>query len=811
MAPPDQGLQPPGFDAEIQVVGPREESRGAGIAWIPRPVALLRALLVTAFAVTAGTAVLLGDVPYAATVDHALYVVVLGLGAVLVVLRPVLIREERLGWALIAIGVVCYSLADVLWLIMSSGHGSPTPSPWPNSLRMAFYVLLALGALLLYRWRGLRLGLPVLLDAIVGGLGVVTVVAALLLGPLLHAEDVTPILALLLIYAAADMLLLVLLLGALVVTPRRAPEWLALLTAGLTCLLTSDLLRGRLAEDLGQDGTWGWEASVTTGLLWGAALVLMALAGWVRVRPPDQPARCGSRVRLVLPIAATLLAVGTLVVNDFIPVGTPAVVLAAVTIVGALVRMSLAFRDVERLSESRTEARTDDLTGLPNRRRLRSALARMVAGGRPGALLMVDLDGFKEVNDTLGHEAGDDLLIQVARRLGECVRGDDLLTRLGGDEFALLAPDCDDGATALRVADRLRAALEGPFRVQDTRVRVDASVGAVLFPTHATTPSELLRRCDIAMYEAKSRRGASELYSPDLDAAGRDRFAVLEQLRTAFAQNEFVVHYQPLCDLQDGRAVAVEALVRWQHPVRGLLAPAEFLKVAEQAGLLRRLTLVVLRDALAECRRWRELGVPVRVAVNLSASALRDERIVADVSARLRQFGLPPQSLELEITEDLLVGDMNRAVDVLKRLRRLGLGITVDDFGTGYSSLAYLIRLPVQALKLDRSLIAPLRHDPRALAIARAVLVLAHDLGLRAVAEGVADREALAMLQELGYDVAQGFVLARPMPADEVTAWLLQNREGGHPLVPAQRRSLTDCPDAGHEAGWEAEPQQDPG
>ena len=773
-------------------MGPRVQSRGDGIAWIPRPVALLRALLLAAATAFVAAALLLADGSAAALVDHAVYLLVLGLGGTLVVLRPVLVRHERPGWALIAAGVVCYCLADLLWLLLAGGRGSPAPSPWPSALRGAFYLLFALGALLLYRWRGLRFTTSMLLDAIVGGLGVVTVVAALLLEPLLRADDLTPGVVLLLVYAAADMALLVLLLGALVVTPRRAPEWLALLAAALTCLLAGDLLRGRLAEDLGPNQAWGWRPAVATGLLWGAAVVLMALAGWARVRGPDQPVRRGSRVRLVLPIAATLLALATLTVNDLTPVGTVAVVLAAVTIVGALMRMFLAFRDVERLSESSAEARTDDLTGLPNRRRLRSALARMVAGDRPGALLMIDLDGFKEVNDTLGHEAGDELLIQVARRLGDCVRGDDLLTRLGGDEFALLAPDCADGATALRLGERLRAALEGPFRVHDTGMHVDASVGAVLYPVHATTPSELLRRCDIAMYEAKAHRGACELYSCDLDTAGRDRFAMLEQLRAALDENQFVVHYQPLCDLRDGRAVAVEALVRWQHPARGLLPPAEFLNVAEQAGLLQRLTLVVLRDALAECRRWRRLGVPARVAVNLSASALRDECIVADVSARLRQSGLAPDSLELEVTEDLLVGDMNRAVGVLKRLGRLGIAITVDDFGTGYSSLAYLRRLPVEALKLDRSFIAPLRHDPRALAIARAVLVLARDLGLRAVAEGVSDCEALALLQELGYDLAQGFVLARPMPAEEVSAWLVRNREAGHRLVPSQRRPLPD-------------------
>ena len=326
---------------------------------------------------------LLADGSAAAGVDHALYLLVLAVGGVLVVLRPVLVRTERPGWALIAAGVVCYCLADLLWLVMARGHGAPAASPWPNALRIAFYLFLAAGTLLLYRWRGLRLRLPMLLDAIVGGLGVVTVVAALLLGPMPQAAGLTPAVALLLVYAAADMLLLVLLLGALVVTPGRAPEWLALLTVGLTCLLAGDLLRGRLAENLGGNGTWGWRASVAMGVLWCTALVLMALAGWVRVRRPEKAAPQGSRVRLVLPIAATLLAVGTLVVNDLTPVGTPAVVLAAVTIVGALVRMFLAFRAVERLSESRIEARTDDLTGLPNRRLLRSALARMVASERP--------------------------------------------------------------------------------------------------------------------------------------------------------------------------------------------------------------------------------------------------------------------------------------------------------------------------------------------------------------------------------------------------------------------------------------------
>jgi diguanylate cyclase (GGDEF)-like protein len=391
-------------------------------------------------------------------------------------------------------------------------------------------------------------------------------------------------------------------------------------------------------------------------------------------------------------------------------------------------------------------------------------------------LLLLDLDRFKEVNDSLGHHAGDDLLCHVATRLADCLHGKgDFLARLGGDEFALFLVDVDAAGAEL-VAERIHAALAPPVNVDAVTVRVDASIGIALYPTHGTEVAHLLRRADIAMYHAKEGRVGHAFYSLAGDSTGgEDRLRTLEELREAVLTGGLTVHYQPKVDSRTRRVGGVEALVRWNHPTRGLLFPDSFLPLAEQSGLMRDLTVAVLAQSLDQVKRWREAGRDLSVAVNLSASSLVDVELPRRVSDILFSRGLPASSLELEITEDFLMGDRERARDILTQLRSLGIRVSVDDFGTGYSSLAYLRELPIDQLKLDRSFVLPMAEDPRAAAIVRSTIELAHSLGMTLVAEGVEDEPTAQQLAISGCDESQGFYFSEALPAGQLERWLDQH------------------------------------
>jgi diguanylate cyclase (GGDEF)-like protein len=427
------------------------------------------------------------------------------------------------------------------------------------------------------------------------------------------------------------------------------------------------------------------------------------------------------------------------------------------------------------------DASHDPLTGLANRTLLNSVITEaMAAADGTTALLLLDLDHFKEINDTLGHAAGDLVLIEVAHRLRRAVRGSDLVARLGGDEFAVLLTGLADPEQAEPVATQLLAALNQPVEYEGLHLSVDGSIGIACHPDDAGTSDELFRRCDVAMYQAKADRGAWLRYDPLRDDSSVQRLALVGELRAAI-EDQIVVYFQPQVDLKTGTIVGAEALVRWQHPDRGLLQPSEFIGVAEQSGLVRMFTLRVLDQAIEECVRWQRPGRSVSVAVNLGARTLLDRGLPEDIANLLSKHGLPPQSLVLEITETTAASELEVVEIVLGQLRRLGVEISVDDFGTGYSSLAFLQRTAVHELKVDQSFVSGMLVNDNDLALVRATVSLAHSLGARAVAEGVESQALQVALQSLGCDVAQGYHLGRPMPAEAMRV-LLSGQLAGIPL-----------------------------
>jgi diguanylate cyclase (GGDEF)-like protein len=446
--------------------------------------------------------------------------------------------------------------------------------------------------------------------------------------------------------------------------------------------------------------------------------------------------------------------------------------------------LAVALRSTRLVQKLGYDATHDSLTGLANRRGLYTdGQARLAkTPGRRQALLLLDLDKFKEVNDSLGHHAGDQLLVEVGARLRGQLPGGDLLARLGGDEFAILLEDagCEE---AVSVAENLRARLAEPFTTSAgssalgmLTLHSSVSIGIARFPDDGPDLSALLRKADIAMYKAKTSGEGHHVYSGSDNAYGATRLRTVDELQAAMTSDQLVLHYQPKVDLNTGDVHAVEALVRWDHPTRGLLYPDAFLNLVEVSGLMRAMTRLVLEMALDQAALWQGQGPDLTIAVNLSASSLVDTELPAEVFAMLVARGLPPGALQLEITEEFLMADRDRASSILTRLRDGGVQISIDDYGTGYSSLSYLRELPIDELKLDQSFVLPMADDARAAALVASTVALAHSLGLRMVAEGVETDVAYAELKRMGCDQVQGFLVSRPMPAATLEHWLRNRR-----------------------------------
>jgi len=674
---------------------------------------------------------------------------------------------------LVSVAFTAKALGDTYDNVFEGMSGAVSfPSPADVAYLM-FYILMVAGLAVVVH-RSLRgLALSVWMDCIVGSVGAAAVLAVLL-SPVLQSALAEPLSlrsVIALAYPMFDLALVAAVAGIAALHGGQAGRRWMLLIGGLLVYAGTDVVYS-IQVTAGTDKVSSYLDAASA-----FAVVLMALwvDGAARHHEGDteqKPAEAAGARALVLPTVASTAALGVLVLASATRLSPLAVALATATLVTAVTRTQFAFRQLVRMADLRRQATTDELTGLPNRRALYAqGHARLVQHSPRLALLLLDLDRFKEVNDSLGHHVGDLLLVKVGSRLREHLQDGDLLARLGGDEFAVLLDDAGD-QKAVAAAVKLGNALAEPFELQGLALHTGASIGIALFPGDGPDLSSLLRKADISMYKAKTAGGGHHLYSGADDAEDENKLRMVEELRAAMKSDQLILHYQPKIDLATGDVHSVEALVRWDHPTRGLLYPRAFLALAEQSGLMRTLTHVVLELALDQAGAWLRGGQHLKVAVNLSASSLVDAALPDQVVALLDVRDLPPDVLQLEITEEFLMANRERARNILTLLRAVGVQISVDDFGTGYSSLSYLRDLPVDELKLDRSFVFPMAADARAAALVASTIGLAHSLGLRIVAEGVADDVAYAELVRLGCDQAQGYHISRPVPAAELDRWL---------------------------------------
>ena len=575
---------------------------------------------------------------------------------------------------------------------------------------------------------------------------------------------------------------------------RTEPAGLGLLAVVLTTLFLSYRVYSSLRENhLQLEQLYDFTGEMSGALLHDnvvPALVeqvkdlLHAEAAWIDFAPAEegaQPRLLDDRDGMAAPLVGPDGVIGTLFVQDrsgevrsfaaedlrlFATVANHAAI--------ALGNSRLLDRTREQAAEALHRSLHDTLTGLPNRLHFHERLTARLADGGSAAVLLLDLDRFKDVNDTLGHDNGDALLCEVGARIRSVLRAGDVVARLGGDEFAILLPDVDGPEAATSVARSIVAVLERPLTLGDVTVGVGASVGVALAPLHGSDGTVLLQRADVAMYTAKADQSGVELYDLERDDHTTQRLALVGELRQAINDGGLDVHFQPQIDLATGRVLGAEALVRWIHPTLGFVPPDEFIPVAEQAGLIGGLTRVVLTRALAEAARWRQLpgASELRMSVNLSARSLLQATLPEDVSAMLVEAGLPASALCLELTETSVMLDPRRTIPTLHRLRALGITIALDDFGTGHSSMAYLKQLPVGEIKIDKSFVMNMAADRFDEAIVCSIIDLARHLLVPVVAEGIEDMAIADRLRAAGCAFGQGYGFGRPMPAPQFTEWL---------------------------------------
>ncbi len=687
-----------------------------------------------------------------------------GLLVVRVVVALTRWRSRRAGLSALLLGLLLWCSGSA---VLANGLGAGElafPSPGETlflAAAVAFAAFLVLDA-----DRRSAVDLSVWLDAVIlcGGGGVL-VSLALLAPAVVSDQPGDSALFVALLFPVIDGMLALLVLGQMALRARAVSRRNAYLVLGFSMLAAAD---ASLAWSAGS-GEYGF--TLVLDLMWGSALVLIVAGG---CRPRDTPPQGRREVPAGLVTSFAALALVVLVALVLVPTGRYGVYLAVpatLTLVAVGVRLVLALRDARDAAESYRLAGTDDLTGLPNRRALLRRLEDHLHRGDAVSLLLFDLDGFKEVNDSLGHGAGDEVLQVVATRLRDATPPTRFLARLGGDEFAVITPSVTRDRCLADAAD-VRAALASPVHVSGLAWSIHASVGVGTAQDSGTTASDLLRQADVAMYEAKRTRAGTAVYEADRDVFTRHRLQLADELRRGIDSGELELWYQPQLDAITLDVVGVEALARWQHPVEGLIPPAVFLPVARRAGLMPALSVEVARLAVAQARAWVGSGGPARIAMNVAPPELLRGPLLATLYDLLDESWLPPHVVALEVTEDSFLNDPDRARELLVEADRHGLATSIDDFGTGFSSLSYLRDLPVRELKIDRSFVADVVDDTRSRLIVESTVRMAHALGMLTVAEGVENDATHQVLQALGVDRVQGYLYARPMPAAQLDRWL---------------------------------------
>jgi len=702
---------------------------------------------------------------------------------------PIILRiraktKLRAAWGAMAIGIGLNTVANLAY-IFHDRNLSPVPSPSSSDIAyllsdMAFIAGVAMMTQASFG-RGL---LSLRLDGVVAGLATAAAAAMLWFERLLTVSGHPWTVIIKLADPTTDLVLLMLIVAGLAPRRYRVTWSTGLLILGVLWFVIGDAIY------LNQTASHSYAQGRPIGGSWVIAIWLMGLAAWGREDRRSLPRRSSAVAPpgfALVPIVFGFLSLAVLA-TSLARHDAPAAANLALGALGAvIIRMALTLRELRGGAENFRDARTDQLTALQNRRAfLEDAELKLQTARDPEHLgvLLVDLDGFKEINDSLGHHCGDELLRIVATRFQGKIGDRGSVARLGGDEFASA---CIVGSSQelVVVAQELAETLFDPISLDGVTVRVGASIGVAISPDHGSTHSALLRSADVAMYEAKRSRSIVCVYHADHDLNSRERLELIDDLRTAIDMRSLTLHFQPTLSLHTETVVGVEALVRWHHPRQGLLQPDSFVPLAERVGLIPQLTRAVLEMAIAEASRLDGRGHPLQMSVNISRYDLVDEELPAFIDDLLDQYNVPHSRLTLEVTESCIGADPERARRSIDELRERGIRISIDDFGVGYSSMSQLLQLPIDELKIDKSFVLALEEDDRARAIISSTVELARALKLVVVAEGAEKTSNLNALAYLGVDIAQGFFIARPLPSRELDAFMRNPVRLGLPSVPA--------------------------
>lgn len=697
--------------------------------------------------------------------DESVLVLALTVFFIVVIARLVVaaVQQRNRRPALIAftVGMILWGAGSAVLnaAVPPSATTFPAPGEW---LFLSSYLAFAAFLILDATTRRGRTG-AAWLDALIMVGAVGALAGAILLTPFVNSfpEGGIPLLVAIL-YPLIDVALAVVVVGQWALSARswgRSTAWLIL---GFIALAIAD---SSLVLNLSL-GTY--EFSTLLSILWGVAFMLLSGAA-VASRPPI--VAVSRRLPGVFLLASFLVAIVLLLLRPTGLLGWAISIPAAITLVATAARLAIALRDSRQASEAFQMAQTDDLTGLPNRRAVLKVLDDGIAGQKPLGLMLLDLDGFKEVNDTLGHSAGDTLLELVALRMRDALPPEIVLARIGGDEFAIVVHH-DDELDLLEQAQAIRRTLLAPAKVDGMDLAMHASLGITIREPGDARAADLLRRADVAMYEAKVTRSGAQLYDAQRDEFSRQRLRMGEELRRALQKGHVVTWYQPKVDAVTQQTIGMEALVRWEHPERGMIPPMAFLSVARRSGLMQELSAVVARRAIADAARWQRAGLDLNVAINLAPSELLSGNLLPIIYEAIAAADIPAHVITIEVTEDTFLADPERARDVLIEVRKHGLKTSIDDYGTGFSSLAYLRDLPVTELKMDRSFVSTVCTDDRSRLIVASTIDMAHALDLRVVAEGVESAAVTAEVIAMGVDLLQGYHQSPPMPGDQVEEWV---------------------------------------